>query len=220
MTNRKKCYVFTLIELLVVIAIIAILAGMLLPALNNAREKARGADCMNLAKQISMATLEYRNQYDGWMLATTVKGVDGVQTTWPYLLSQLKLIPGVKKSFTMCPSIVAKNTDKTATYSSSFQSFFGDATYNVNSYKRESIIKSPSSLATLTLDAGRYYPKRGALQGAYIYAQNTCNNNWPTNTYMRSFWGVHNGSGNFAYFDGHVEFDQETKHFKSTYFTN
>ena len=93
MVNRKKSYVFTLIELLVVIAIIAILAGMLLPALNNAREKARGVDCMNLTKQISMATLMYRNQYDGWMLATTVKGVDGVQTTWPYLLSQLKLIP-------------------------------------------------------------------------------------------------------------------------------
>ena len=216
---QSKRKAFTLIELLVVIAIIAILAGMLLPALNNAREKARGADCMNLAKQISMATLEYRNQYDGWMIATTVKGVNGTQTTWPFLLSQLKLIPGVKKSFTMCPSLVAKSGSSDS-YTSSLQSFFGDAGYKVTSFKRESIIKSPSSLATLTLDAGRYYPARGFLQGAYIYAQNTCNNNWPTNSDMRSFWGVHNGSGNFAYFDGHVEFDQETKHFKSTYFTN
>ena len=76
MNKRKEKKHFTLIELLVVIAIIAILAGMLLPALNNAREKARGADCMSLTKQISLATLQYRNQYDGWMLATTVKGVE------------------------------------------------------------------------------------------------------------------------------------------------
>ena len=124
---------------------------------------------MSLTKQISLATLQYRNQYDGWMLATTVKGVDGVQTTWPYLLSQLKMIPAVKKSFTMCPSLVAKSGSSDS-YTSSLQSFFGDAGYNVKSFKKESIIKSPSKLATLTLDAGRYYPARGFLQGAYIYS--------------------------------------------------
>jgi prepilin-type N-terminal cleavage/methylation domain-containing protein/prepilin-type processing-associated H-X9-DG protein len=55
--NMKKT--FTLIELLVVIAIIAILAGMLLPALNKAREKGRSASCMSRTKGQSLAILLY-----------------------------------------------------------------------------------------------------------------------------------------------------------------
>jgi len=62
--NNKQWYGFTLIELLVVIAIISLLAAILFPVFQSAREKARQTTCASNLKQLALAMLQYSQDYD------------------------------------------------------------------------------------------------------------------------------------------------------------
>ena len=104
----KKQY-FTFIELLVVIAIIAILAGMLLPALNQAKLKAKAIQCVNQQKQLFLPLAMYLEDNNDY--SVPINGESDSRNTWGLFLYQLKYLKGnqvsfdpYRKKYMVCPS--------------------------------------------------------------------------------------------------------------------
>jgi prepilin-type N-terminal cleavage/methylation domain-containing protein len=97
----KKRGIFTLIELLVVISIIAILAGMLLPALNKARMAASGSSCLSNLNQIKLMIAQYTMDCKGYYPMAESAPQWGEPGGWT---NQLRIAANAQKKIFKCPA--------------------------------------------------------------------------------------------------------------------
>ncbi len=204
--------IFTLIELLVVIAIIAILASMLLPALNKARDKAKTIKCAGNQKQIALAILQYALDYDNDI---PIQYGQSNLTYWNYPLN-----PYLNKKNSSdwhpgnvfyCPSYKPLASD--------FASY--NRTYGINPNvvnKKWNLTLKTVKNSSKVLIMGDKIPSAGdyiqvPINPVYDYwgiwktgtsRSGSCGTWSGGSTRIASYWRHSNGV-NFAFVDGHVE---------------
>ena len=224
MNPKQTKQLFTLIELLVVIAIIAILAGMLLPALNNARDKGRTASCQSNLKQIGQGLITYSLENDEWLLPIDNSfrnfGGDGglVWTTYirQYIgMNQETINPtgiyatnvdaALRKGMLKCPARTRPVHGWSYTQYGMMEYIGGRLGENL--FKKTLDVKSPTAKVWVTDSSYPSDPKPYAFTNANNDTSTNNSNGWYYNRYDGS--GVarrrHNNTSNMVFVDGHVE---------------
>jgi prepilin-type N-terminal cleavage/methylation domain-containing protein/prepilin-type processing-associated H-X9-DG protein len=211
-TAKKQKANFTLIELLVVIAIIAILAGILLPALSRARDKAKQINCLNNLKQVGNYFVMYTQEYNEW-LPYANGNTDALR--WNKLLVD-NFMNGDPKLL-VCPAARYNGVspeDMTLTYcgSSTLQQQGGTTGFTNNGARKLTQVYQ-ASRAILTADAeqqGTYTTCSRIIPWAHsdaaaVQAQNEFAADSPEATNPDGLAFRHNRGINFSYADGHAE---------------
>lgn len=101
--NIMKAINFTLVELLVVIAIISILASLLLPAVNGARNKVKSISCMGNLRQMGVLFEQYTSDSQGWLITYFPSGRLWVRTDYGELFRSGLLTAKTAKALFACP---------------------------------------------------------------------------------------------------------------------